>query len=327
MYRRLLCRGKYFFAVLLIFILFFGCSDNDKTAQAIEKINIDLKVSRFDQEFAKANAADIPALKKSYPYLFPTQYADSIWVAKLKDTIQLELLSEIEHAFPDFTEETQELEQLFKHIKYYFPEYNVPKVVTVTSDVEYNYRIILTDSLLLIGLDNYLGPDHKFYQGIQNYIAQGLDKRYLTSDVASAFAKQVVPGPKDRTFLAQMVYYGKELFLKDKLMPVATDAQKINYSQEQLDWAKVNEQQTWRNFIEQKHLYSTDNKLAQRFLDPAPFSKFGLEIDNESPGRIGRFMGWQIVRAFMEKNDISLRQMLNLSAEEIFKKANYKPTK
>jgi gliding motility-associated lipoprotein GldB len=327
MNRRLLWWGKCFFAVLLISILFFGCSDNDKTAQEIEKIKVDLKVYRFDQEFAKAGPVDIPELKKNYPYLFPAQYDDSIWIVKLKDTVQLELLSEIELAFPDFNEETQELELLFKHIKYYFPEYEVPKVVTVTSDVEYNYRIILTDSLLLIGLDNYLGPEHKFYQGIQNYIAQGLDKRYLISDVASAFAKQVVQGPRERTFLAQMVYYGKELFLKDMLMPLATDAQKINYSQEQLDWAKANEQQTWRNFIEQEHLYSTDNKLAQRFLDLAPFSKFGLEIDNESPGRIGRFMGWQIVRAFMEKNDVTLRQMLNLSAEEIFKKANYKPTK
>ena len=30
--------------------------------------------------------------------------------------------------------------------------------------------------------------------------------------------------------------------------------------------------------------------LIQRFIDPAPFSKFYLEIDNQSPGRIGVWM-------------------------------------
>ena len=67
--------------------------------------------------------------------------------------------------------------------------------------------------------------------------------------------------------------------------------------------------------------------LANRFMDPAPFSKFSLELDNESPGRLGRYMGWQIVRAFMNNNEVKLNQLLNLSAEEIFKKSNYKPKK
>ena len=111
-------------------------------------------------------------------------------------------------------------------------------------------------------------------------------------------------------------------------MPFNTDAQKIGYSQDQIEWAEANEEPIWRNFIEQEHLYSTDNKLDQNFLDPAPFSKFGLEIiDNESPGRIGRYVGWQIVRAFMDKNEVNLQQLFNLPAEEIFKNSNYKPKK
>ncbi len=319
--------GKPIFIILLISALLFGCGDTNKAAAEIDKIDVNLKINRFDREFAKADPEDIPILKNKYPYLFPAQYADSVWVVKLKDSLQKELLSEVDQRFSDFSEEEQDLELLFKHIKYYFPEYKVPQVVTVTSDVSYNSRVILTDSLLLIGLDNYLGADHKFYKSFSNYIAAELDKQYLVSDVAGAFAKQVVPKPKDRSFLARMIYYGKELYVKDKLAPFISDAQKINYSEEQLAWAHANEEQVWRNFIEQEHLYSTDNKLGQRFLDPAPFSKFGLDLDNESPGRVGRFLGWQIVRAFMKKNEISLQQMLKLPAEEIFKKSNYKPEK
>ncbi|MEC8832078.1 MAG: gliding motility lipoprotein GldB, partial [Bacteroidota bacterium] len=141
----------------------------------------------------------------------------------------------------------------------------------------------------------------------------------------SAFAKKVLPYPRNRTLLSRMVYYGKELYLKDVLIPSVTDAQKIGYSEDQLEWARANEEQMWKYFVERELLYSTDTGLDRKFLDPAPFSKFGLELDNESPPRLGRYMGWQIVRAFMEKTDMDLKQMLRLPADEILKQSNYKP--
>lgn len=327
MNRTFLLISRAIFIILVVSNFVSGCANTNKSAEEIDKVRIDLKINRFDREFSTAEPQDIPILKKKYPYLFPKQYSDSIWVAKTKDGLQKELLAEVDNTFSDFSEETKDLELLFKHITYYFPAYRVPEVITVTTDVDYNNRIIMTDSLLLIGLDNYLGPKHRFYASFPKYIAAGLDKKFLISDVTSAFSKQVVPKARNRTFLAQMVYYGKELYVKDKLAPFLTDAQKINYSEEQLAWAKANEEQIWRNFIEEEHLYITDNKLSQRFLEPAPFSKFGLELDNKSPGRIGRYLGWQIVRAFMDKNKIRLEQMLRLPAEEIFKKSNYKPVK
>ncbi|MDC6365839.1 MULTISPECIES: gliding motility lipoprotein GldB [Flavobacteriaceae] len=324
---------KYFPVQVLAFLTFLmmfihsGCKKSDKTAEQISKIPIDMTVARFDREFAEAEPYDIPKLKSEYPYLFPEQFADSIWIAKLTDTIQLELSEEVDKTFGDFGEESEELKSLFQHIKYYFPGITVPKVVTLTSDVRYQDRVILTDSLLLLGLDNYLGKNHHFYQSIQRYIALGLDEKYLTSDVASAFAKKVLRYPRNRTFLSRMVFYGKELYLKDKLLPNISDAQKIGYSEGQMDWAIASEEQIWRYFVERELLYSTDAQLDRRFLDPAPFSKFQLELDNESPGRLGRYMGWQIVRAFMEKNKVSLHELLDVPADEILKKSNYKPKK
>lgn len=314
--------------VPLMVLFFFSCKKTDKTAQEIAQVPIELEVSRFDREFAGTTSEGMPKIKKKYPYLFPEQFPDSVWVAKLTDTLQLELFEEVDRAFGDFEEESEALESLFKHIKYYFPEFEVPKVVTLTSDVRYEDRIILTDTLLLIGLDNYLGKDHHFYGGIQRYIAAGLDKKFLTSDVASAFSKRVLTYPRNRTFLSRMVYYGKELYLKDKLLPDITDAQKIGYSQEEMDWAMANEEQMWKYFVERELLYNTDSQLDRKFLDPAPFSKFGLELDNESPGRLGRYTGWQIVRAFMQNNnDVDLKQLLDMPADEILKKSNYKPRK
>jgi gliding motility-associated lipoprotein GldB len=311
------------FTILSISLFLTGCNDSNKVAQDIEKIPLELQVSRFDREFASTTADKISVLRMKYPYLFPAP--DSIWVAKLNDSLQRELFQEVGNTFNSFMDEEAGLKQLFKHIKYYFPEQYTPRVVTVTNDVDYNNRIILADSLLFIGLDNYLGSEHKYYEGFQRYIAKSLDRTYMVSDVASAFAKKVVPKPRDRTFLARMIYFGKELYLKDKLMPAATDMQKIGYTKEELDWAIGSEEPIWRNFVEQEHLYSTDNELNPRFLDPAPFSKFGLELDNESPGRLGRYIGWQIIKAFMDNNSLGLKQMLTMPGEEIFKKSNYKP--
>lgn len=320
-------KKSIFIAVLISFML-YGCNPTDKVEAEIATINADVNVSRFDREFAAAKVSDLPNLKKAYPFLFPMQYPDSIWEAKMKDTIQIELFSEVGDAFPDFIDQKQDLEALFQHIKYYFPEFKVPQVITLTNDVEYDYRVILADTLLLIGLDNYLGPEHRFYIDIQNYIAEGLDKKFMASDVADKFARKVVPRLNDRTLLSDMIYYGKILYLKDQLMPSASDAIRMGYSQEQLDWALVNEEPIWRNFVEQEHLYSTDRELQLRFIEPAPFSKFGLElIDNESPGRIGQYLGWQIVRAFMNNNEITVQQLLKIPAEEIFKKSSFKPKK
>jgi hypothetical protein len=53
----------------------------------------------------------------------------------------------------------------------------------------------------------------------------------------------------------------------------------------------------WRYFIDKQLLYSDDQKLIPRFINPAPFSKFYLEIDNESPGKV-ELIGWQIVNSY-----------------------------
>jgi uncharacterized protein YjaZ len=78
-------------------------------------------------------------------------------------------------------------------------------------------------------------------------------------------------------------------------------------------------------FIEKKLLFSTDTKLNKRFLENAPFSKFYLHQDRQSPGRIGVWIGWQIVKSFMQNNDVSLQKLLTTDSEDIFNKSRYKP--
>lgn len=313
--------------LVFAFLTILSCRISDRTEEEINKIELDLQVSRFDRDFAQASVEDLPSLKLRYPFLFPSQYPDSLWRAKMRDTIQIELFEEVDKVFEEFDGVEAELEVLLKHIVYYFPDTQMPKVITLTSEVDHANRVILADSLLLIALDNYLGMDHRFYRGIDRYMAQNLDKKYLVSDVASAFANKFVKYPATRSFLAKMIYHGKILYLKDIWMPLAPDEEKIHFTEDELAWANANEEQIWRYFIERELLFSTDQGLAPRFIDPAPFSKFRLELDSESPGRIGRYIGWKIVQAFMSNNDISLQKLISTPADEIFKQSGYKPNK
>ena len=319
---------KNILLLLLTLAVVFSCKKENQLEQEIAKKNIDIKVERFDILFAEATAQDLPQLKANYPFMFSKKYPDSFWIESMQDTLQIELFKESQKVFPNFDNQEIEIESLFNHLSYYFPEFKVPRVITATSFVDYRNKVIVTDTIALISIDTYLGNDHPFYEGIQKYIRQNLTKEQITVDLATAYAERYIFPKQKKTLLDEMIYYGKQLYFKDVMIPFIAEEERISYSKEQLDWALANENYIWRYFIEHELLYSTDSKLPNRFINPAPFSKFNLaEIDNDSPGRLGQYIGWQIVRAYMEHNDVSIKDMLIAAPEEIFNKSSFKPRK
>jgi len=251
---------KKFSYLLFGMICLVACNDENKIEEEIAKIPVDLKIDRFDQDFAAASPQDLPQLKKNFPLLFPEQFPDSVWVNMMNDTLQQEINREVAKTFPDFEQE-EELAHLFQHLKYHFPQVEVPRIITVTSEVDYHNKVIVADSVLLLSLDTYLGEEHKFYIGLQEYLTKNFNQTQIIPDVATAYAKQITPQKNSRTFLASMVYYGKLLYVKDKLIPEFTDAQKMGYTEEEMEWAFANEEQIWRYFIEDELLYDTDSEL------------------------------------------------------------------
>lgn len=317
---------KYLLLILTV-VFFVSCDENSAIEKEIDAIPVEVKVMRLDQEFGRATPETLASLKKKYPVFFPQQFHDSVWIGTMKDTLQQQLVREIDAVFPNNEEIEGQLVPLFKHLKYYFPDFIEPTVVGVTSDVDYQQKIIVADTLLVVALDTYLGVNHEFYGNIKKYISKNLKSSQIGPDIAKAYARQLVSGPKQRTLLAQMTYFGKQLYVKDVLLPTISDAEKIGYTEAEMEWANDNEEDMWRYFIERELLYNTDPKLAPRFILDAPFSKFYLEIDNDSPGRIGQFLGWRMVRAYMENNNVTVPQLLIQDADEIFKNSKYKPTK
>ena len=319
---------KHVLFLLFIGVIVVSCKKEQKLEAEIAAIDSQVNLERFDALFSKVTPETLPDLKKAYPFMFSEKFPDSFWIAKTTDTLETQIFQEVNKTFNDFSKTSSEIASLFNHLKYYFPTFKQPRVITTTSDVDYRNKVIVTDTIALIALDNYLGSDHEFYQSIPVYIRNNMNKDQIVVDMASEYANKFIYERTQNTFLDKLIYYGKQLYFKDVIIPFKTEAERISYSQEQLDWAKANESYIWRYFVERELLYSTDSKLDGRFITPAPFSKFYLEgIDSESPGRLGPYIGWQIVKAYMEHNTITINEMLDKSAEEIFNNSKFKPRK
>lgn len=313
---------------LLLIAIAVSCKKENRLEDDIAEINTDIKVERFDELFAQVGPNDLPKLKTAYPFMFSEKFNDSFWLAKKADTLQVQLFHEVGKTFENFEGIEFEIESLFNHLKYYFPEFNPPRIITTTNDVDYRNKVIVTDSIVVIALDTYLGNDHEFYGSIPKYLRALLKKEQMVVDLAEAYAKKHIYQAQNKTLLDEMIYFGKQLYFKEAVVPFKTDSERIGYTETQLDWAIANESYIWRFFVERELLFSTDSKLPSRFINPAPFSKFYLEeIDADSPGRLGQYIGWQIVRAYMQQNDVTLKEMLITSTEDIFNNSKFKPRK
>lgn len=312
--------------LILLLITLASCDKKIQKEKIVEGIPLEINVIRFDKLFFETDPKDLNNLKKEFPFFFPSGNEDSVWIDKMQNPLWRELYKEVQKKYSNFEPVKKDLTVLFKQIKYNFPNTKIPKIISVISEMDYNNKIIYTDSLLVISLELYLGKDHRFYQ-FPKYLKQNFEQKQIIPDVVNSFSYQLIKSNTEKNLLSQMVFYGKQLYLKDVLISDYDDASKIGYLPEQIKWCEENESYMWRYFIENQLLYSDDQKMNNRFINPAPFSKFYLEIDNESPGRVGAWLGWQIVRSFMDNNDISLQNMLKMNAKEIFEQSKYKPKK
>jgi hypothetical protein len=118
-----------------------------------------------------------------------------------------------------------------------------------------------------------------------------------------------------------MIYYGKLRYILKALLPKSEDHIIMRYNPEEYDFAVASEFEIWEYLIEMNWIYSIDMKVKLRFFEEAP-STVGID---GSPGRIGQFMGWQIVKQYMEANeDVTIEQLL-LETNEAKILKEYKP--
>lgn len=316
-----------FISGILFLLLLVSCKNKPMKQVDVSGVEVTVSVNRFDQEFYNTTPETLPKIKESYPFLFPEQTLDSVWINRIQDTDEIELFDKAQQVFGDFSSEAKNIEDLYKHIKYYYPTFKEPVIFTLITNLDFKNKVMYAEDFLFISLDMYLGKDSEVYHDFPIYLSQNFDKSQLTVDIGKAIGAQYFMRFNNRQFIDLIINEGKKMYQLDCFLPNATDAQKMGYSNEKLAWVEENETYIWKYFIENKLLYSTDKELYSRFVEESPFSKFFMEIDQQSPGKVGVWLGWQIVRSYMKNNNVTLHQLIRTDANEIFKKSKYKPKK
>ncbi|MNL31268.1 hypothetical protein D3C87_1530460 [compost metagenome] len=124
-----------------------------------------------------------------------------------------------------------------------------------------------------------------------------------------------------------MIYNGKILYFMDQVLADETpDSVKIGYTAKQLEWCKTFEGDIWGYYLQNNLLFETDYQKIQVFLSEGPFTP-GLGEKNESAPKLGIWVGWQIVRKYMQENkQVTLQQLMaEKDAQKILQGAKYKP--
>ena len=220
----------------------------------------------------------------------------------------------------------QDFDQAFSYYRYHFPNQIIPQIVTNHSGL--NYAIFTGDTTLGVGLDMFLGSDFEIYPLIPTmtaYLIRTMAPEYVVAKSMYGWMQvRYEENNESSKMLEQMVFHGKLLYSMDALLYGQPDSIKSGFSEAQLDWCNRNEFNIWSALIDKDLLYTTDHLSVNKWIEPAPFTS---GLPKESPGRLGRWVGWQMVRAFMDRHpETTLPELFNkYKAQEILNLSKYKP--
>jgi gliding motility-associated lipoprotein GldB len=319
-----------------ILILAFACGKKNQSCQLDPKIldqDIDLSITRLEDEFFGANSVkDYLFLLDKHPefaelYLQESMYfsPDSLAASLLEvhqDSGLRVLYDSVKVEFADISDIEIDLKNAFKSIKYYFPDFKIPKVYTFVSG--FNSDLVVTDDMIVIGLDYYLPEDHTFQPDIARYMAVRYERQYLVPMIVLAISSRYnITDPTNNTLLSEMMYYGKAYHFVKAIMPCTSDQYIIGYTQEEIAECFENEEFIWAHFVENELLYQTNPFEIRKYIGEAPFTD---AISTKAPGRLGRWLGWNIVDDYQASQDVNLAVlMMEWDVEKIFRQSGYRP--
>ncbi len=322
-----------FFKIVTVFVglisVAHSCHKNEEANWKVEIKNPvkSLELVDISQELYNP-AISTEAFKEKYPW-FQGSVPDADFEERRKDAEEIKIYKEAISKI-DQNKLKIELENLFSHIQYYFPNFPVPKVFLYSSALQGAQDPIFyraKDNMLFIDVTGFMGDKNPNYNGMELYFQKTMNPQNILPKVSKVLAEQFVPfNNGQQKFIDQMVYQGKLMILQDAFLPSEPDYLKINYTPDQYDWSFANEVNIWDYFVENNLVFSDDPRLSERFIQPGPFSKFYTAIDNESSPQIGIFTGWQICKEFFFRNpSVKLQDFLKLDGQTIFNTSQYKP--
>ena len=321
-----------------------GCS-GDNTPD-VSGIDVPLEVQRYEKDFFSIDTNDIAAalikLDKTYPdfnddFLSKILSANRNWKG---DTLRNYIAGFIQFykpvydsamlKYPSLDEEEAKIKQGLKYVKHYFPEYKIPtKLISFVGPLD-GFGDVMTADAFLVGLQHHLGAEASIYNSAivaetyPAYIHRNFDEEHIAINAMKNILLDLIPyKDEESSLVVQMVNRGKTLYALEKLLPKGDKYRLIGYTKKQYEESMERQDVIWDFFLQNNMLQSKDANLNKNYIGESPKTQ---ELGDASPGNIGAFMGWQIVRKFAEKQkEIALKDLLAMDAEKLYAETKYKP--
>ena len=332
---------KINYTLLILLLIISSCGKSNRFRIDTSENSYEFKIQRFDSDFILLDtskvAIEIEKLYENYPTLMPIivseifdieitdkQATNAAILEFLKDTSFQQVNKRTLETFQNSQEIEQSIAKSFQYIQHYFPKVKIPEIYFFVSG--FNRSIIIQPEFIAIGVDMYLGSDYPIYSDITyEYMTYNMRPESIPADVISSILFSNFPSDitQDR-LLENMLYRGKIMYILSALMPDEAPNDIFGYNKFQWEWCRKYEKEIWRTMLDQNHLYSTDRMLISKYLNDAPFT---ATISQDAPGRLGTWVGWQIVANYMDKNkELSLMDLKNENNyQKILNNSGYNP--
>jgi hypothetical protein len=338
---------RVFAYILLISVLLQSCGDNKHQVNTGD-IEVNIKIKRYeDRIFSVRDVNDFEQMYQG-DTLFFKFYLNNIigdvtggraitdkslktkgLVEFIKFKDMQDLYSVVKEKYEDVSDIEEDLSKAFTYYRFHFKDKPIPEVVTFISP--FRSGIAIFEDKIGIGLDLFLGVDFEPYQtpalGFANYMIQKYKREQIVPNVIKSWMLTEFDPVKGKTrFLDKIIYEGKLLYTLDALLPNTPDSLKIGYTAGQLEWNEQNEFQIFDHVNSNDLLFTSNERSFVGLLQDGPFSK-GNGIPQDSSPRIGAWLGWQMVRAYMTENPkTTLLQLWGKDdADKILRESRYKP--
>lgn len=321
---------------LILLLLLSSCKDEKCHEELAVSAPAEISIERTEEElFASESQEDVLQFLNNHPDLAKTFWHDfqypnhqilarQIFQQVAHPTVRDTVYQESVNAFNDAEDFEKELSEIIGRLQALFPEAKTPTIKTAIT-VFYN-DLIVSDSLMVIGLDHFVGAKASYAPSAElypEYVLRRYNYDHLPSLIAFFLAGQFVEPGKESSLLSEMIDFGKTYYLASRLVPCAADSLIIGYTAQNMIDIADNREIIWANFIENQILYTTDHQVKKKFIDERPNV---YEIGEKCPGRIGAWVGWEIVEEYMKNNDVGIHELLNeTDHHKIFEKSGYKP--
>jgi hypothetical protein len=145
----------------------------------------------------------------------------------------------------------------------------------------------------------------------------------MTPTILKFFIADYCSSGDEETLLSEMIDYGKIYYLLGSIMPCTPDDLILGFTAKEILDVYAYQELIWSRIIEKEWLYVTDEFTKKKMLGERPKT---IELGDECPGRVGAWIGWQIVKQYMDETGSTMQELMaNRNHHEIFAQSKYKP--